>query len=130
MPVTTKTNFNDARIQEGLDRLLQKAQTEVVISGAAAMARVIYDAVKANTATMRATGTLDRSIYRTLSADRSDPDKAVYHVSWNKRTAPHGHLLEFGTSRMPAKPFIRPAMAQLPEASRAATDAMKRKLNL
>jgi len=26
------------------------------------------------------------------------------------KTAPHAHLLEFGTSQMPAKPFFRPAI--------------------
>jgi HK97 gp10 family phage protein len=53
----------------------------------------------------------------------------TYRISWNKRTAPHGHLLEYGTSRAPAKPFIRPAYDRIGEAIAAGKDAMRRRLS-
>lgn len=54
-------------------------------------------------------GALKASIYQAFSEDNSGKTRATYHVSWNYRKAPHGHLVEFGTSRAPAHPFLRPA---------------------
>jgi len=54
-------------------------------------------------------GALKRSIYQVYSEDNSDKARATYHCSWNARKAPHGHLVENGTSRAAAHPFIRPA---------------------
>ena len=33
----------------------------------------------------------------------------MYRVSWNKTHAFYGRFVEFGTSKMAAKPFLRPA---------------------
>lgn len=43
-----------------------------------------------------APGTLKASIYQKYSTDNSTPTKATYHISWNHRKAPHGHLIENG----------------------------------
>src|SRR5690606_34483976 len=57
---------------------------------------VLYQEVKRNVNKMgRKTGNLDRSIYHAYS-DQSTDNTDVYHVSWNHKTAPHGHLLEYG----------------------------------
>ena len=64
---------------------------------AQAGAQVLYDAVKNNVAALgKKTGNLDRSIYQAFSEDKSGPGKAVYHISWNAKKAPHGHLVENG----------------------------------
>lgn len=64
---------------------------------AQAMAQVLYDRVKINVASMgRVTGNLDKSIYQVYSKDHSSDGHAVYHISWNVKKAPHGHLLEHG----------------------------------
>lgn len=64
---------------------------------AQAGAQVLYDAVKNNVAALgKKTGNLDRAIYQAFSEDKSGPGKAVYHVSWNAKKAPHGHLVENG----------------------------------
>ncbi len=64
---------------------------------AQAGAQVLYDQVKANVQALgRYTGNLDASIYQAYSADNSSDAKKVYHVSWNARKAPHGHLVERG----------------------------------
>lgn len=113
---------------------------------AQAAAQVLYDAVKVNVAGIgRVTGNLARSIYQAYSKDNSTTAIAQYHVSWNARKAPHGHLVEWGhlmryevtydpaTGRftthkdrplptprqVAARPFVRPAAAKFPEANEA-----------
>lgn len=113
---------------------------------AQAGAQVIYEEVKRNVDRIKKhSGNLASSIYQAYSKDNSGQGRATYHVSWNARKAPHGHLVEFGhlqryeisfdpvTRRfithkdrplaqpklVAAKPFIRPAMARIPEAERA-----------
>lgn len=54
-------------------------------------------------------GTLRDSIYQVQSKDNSSDSKAVYHVSWNHQKCPYGFMVEYGTSRAPAHPFLRPA---------------------
>lgn len=55
-------------------------------------------------------GTLKRAIYQVYSKDNSTQGvRAEYHVSWNKKRAPHGHLIEYETSRTAARPFVAPA---------------------
>jgi len=64
---------------------------------AQAGAQVFYDEVVANVAALkRWTGNLASSIYQAYSEDNSAQGLATYHVSWNARKAPHGHLLEWG----------------------------------
>lgn len=60
--------------------------------------QVIYDQVKANVRRIgRKTGNLEKSIYQAFSDKRSiDKKRATYAVGWNKKTAPHGGLIEFG----------------------------------
>lgn len=129
-------NFIESKLTSDLDGVLarfeKKVQEQVLISGAAAMAKVIYDEARLNTSPPRmgsVTGKLHNAIYRTLSADRSSDTVKAYHISWNKRTAPHGHLLEYGTSRMAAKPFMRPAFeARIREAIEAGKQRMAERL--
>jgi Flp pilus assembly protein TadG len=64
---------------------------------AQAAAQVLYDEVKRNVAAIPAkTGRLGQSIYQVYSHANSGEGRATYHVSWNVRKAPHGHLVEFG----------------------------------
>jgi hypothetical protein len=118
---------------------------------AQAGAEVLYQAVERNVAALgRKTGNLAASIYQAFSKDNSRPvagggyQSATYHVSWNARKAPHGHLVEFGhfqrfkvyvgkdgrwytnkSAPLPepvqvgARPFIRPAMSEFPRAEAA-----------
>lgn len=126
--VSTKLSGN---LQASLGTFSKRVSDDVIFSGAAAMARVIYDEVKRNVAPPRMgikTGNLSSSIYRVYSPERSPNGVKAYKVSWNKRTAPHGHLLEFGTSRAPAKPFIRPAFDRVDEAIKAGNERMRQRL--
>jgi HK97 gp10 family phage protein len=66
-------------------------------------------------------GQLRDSIYRVFDEKRS-----LYVVSWNHKKAPHAHLIEFGTKRAPAYPFLRPAYEGAKDrAMHAAVDRMR-----
>lgn len=68
----------------------------------------------------RPAGLLASAIYQVYSKDNSDKEKATYHISWNKKRAPHGHLVEFGSSRAPKKPFLRPSFDSMHATAEAA----------
>lgn len=64
---------------------------------AQAASQVLYDEVKRNVSVIpRKSGKLDSAIYQVYSQSNSGEGRATYHVSWNVRKAPHGHLVEFG----------------------------------
>lgn len=108
---------------------------EVTRPAAQAAAQVIYDEVKRNVAAMgRKSGNLYNSIYQVYSEDRSGPRSATYHISWNHRKAPHGHLLEFGHIQRYAVhlgkdgkwyTLVRPEMRGKPKPKRRASQAAK-----
>lgn len=54
-------------------------------------------------------GTLRKAIYQAFADKESGKDKAMYRISFNKTHAFYGRFVEFGTSKMAANPFIRPA---------------------
>lgn len=57
-------------------------------------------------------GTLYDSIYQVYSRDNSSDKRAVFHIAWNHQKAPYGFMVEFGTSRAPAHPFLNPAWSR------------------
>lgn len=71
-------------------------------------------------------GNLRDSIYQYYNKRASTPEKAVYSISWNHRKAPYGYMVEYGTSRAPAHPFLRPAYdASAARARDAVLDVMR-----
>ena len=123
---------------------------------AQAGSQVLYNEVKKNAEALgRHSGKLARAIYQAFSKDNSDPGlRAAYHVSWNAKKAPHGHLVEYGyvqkyqvivdkngnfvtlknrrlktPKQIPAHPFLRPAQAKMGEALAAAEAEFYRYLN-
>jgi HK97 gp10 family phage protein len=125
--------FDADKAFAALDNLSETA-TKAARPAAQAGAQVFYDEVNSNVARIKKkTGNLASSIYQVYSKDNSDEKRATYHISWNARKAPHGHLVEYGhimtrkayigsdgnwyTSKVllaspkqvAAKPFIRPA---------------------
>ncbi|WP_289241192.1 HK97 gp10 family phage protein [Delftia sp.] len=94
---------------------------------------MIYDRVKLNVSALgRVTGKLDRSIYQYYSTEKSvDGERAEYHVSWNHKKAPHGHLLEWGWLQRYVYrpdgmgPMVRPGMEGKPKPKRRASQAEK-----
>lgn len=69
-------------------------------------------------------GNLRDSIYQVYSKDNSDESKSTYHISWNASKAPYGFMVEFGTSRAGAHPFMGPAIN---DHKQEVTEAMRSK---
>jgi HK97 gp10 family phage protein len=102
-----------------LNKLSGPVKEKLARSMGVAGGQVMRDEAKLQAPVM--TGLLSESIYLAFKDDRSNDAQVVYSVSWNSKTAPHGHLLEFGhwhvtggkggeqTSWTAAKPFLRPA---------------------
>jgi hypothetical protein len=121
-----------------LDQMLGTIATDIdeaMRPAAQAAAQVFYDEVKKNVRQIgKKTGNLERSIYQVYSKTESTPKKAVYHISWNARTAPHGGLVEYGhIQRYMAyvnpkgewKTAIRPDKLGTPKPKRRASQAIK-----
>jgi HK97 gp10 family phage protein len=131
---------------------------EAARPAAQAAAQVLYDEVKRNVARIKPkTGNLARGIYQAYSRDNSAQGRATYHVSWNAKKAPHGHLVEFGhlqryeitydpktrrftthkdrplaggPKQVAARPFIRPALSKAEAAITAARAEFMRRMGL
>ena len=110
--------FDFSKIAAKLD-IITKAAKEGARPAAQAGAEVFYQEVK-HRVPMSAKphksgkktynpGTLRRAVYQAFAERESGDGKAMYRVSWNKTHAFYGRFVEFGTSKMAAKPFLRPA---------------------
>lgn len=83
--------------------------------GVLAAAKLIRDEAKATNPDD--TGRTDRALYAKFIKEQSGPDRAVYKVGVRSgarerrkdRDAWYWRLVEFGTAKMPARPFLRPA---------------------
>lgn len=114
--ITAKFDFS--RINKKLDGITQAAE-KAVRPAAQAGAQVFYEELLARVPVSEKArrykgktiqpGTLYRAVYQAYMNQISGDAKASYRISWNKRKAPHGRLVEFGTSRMAAQPFLRPS---------------------
>lgn len=105
-------------LEADLEKFATKTIEKILFSGVAAMAKPLYEEVLMNTSGARGhpyihTGNLHSAMRRVFVPERSTEEKKTYHVTWNHRIAPHGHLIEFGSSRHPAYPFMRPAFAKI-----------------
>lgn len=131
--IKVKAKNTGVRLERALDKFAAEVQGKVVLAGVAAMAKVFYEEAKLNTSGSRGhpfpwTGTLHESIYRVYVENESTDTKKIYHVGWNHKTAPHGHLIEFGTVKAPAYPFLRPAFDQVAVAIQAGKDRMRERI--
>lgn len=117
-----RISFDTKALEAELDNITAKAE-EFVRPAAQAGAAVLYGEVKLRVPVGEKphifygthqryrfeAGALRDSIYQVFSKDNSGNGRATYHVAWNHRKAPYGFMVEFGTSRAPAHPFLRPA---------------------
>lgn len=100
-----------------------------------AASQVLYLAVRRNAMELgRKSGNLMRAIYQAYSERNSGTGHATYHISWNPRKAPHGHLVEWGhIQRYVAYvgkdgnwyTAVRPEMRGKPKPKRNASQAVK-----
>lgn len=126
--------FNTARLAARLDGVATAA-ADAVRPAAQAGAQIYYDEMRARAPQSPAgtahiftskrrkdgsvgqkylfySGDLKRAIYQKYADDRSGAGRALYVVSWRKSgpgAVPYAHMVEHGTSKMAARPFLRPA---------------------
>ena len=110
--------FDFSKLTAKLDNIT-KAAEKATRPAAQAGAQVFYDEVKQRVPISAKPhksgkktynpGTLRKAIYQAFADKESGKDKAMYRVSFNKTHAFYGRFVEFGTSKMAAKPFLRPA---------------------
>ena len=121
-----RINMNVAQFKEQLQATtneLQKATRPAAQAGA----QIIYDAARMNAPVSKkphkfygthkvygpyAPGNLRDSIYQVFSKTNSYKDVSTYHISWNADKAPYGAMVEFGTSKSPARSFIGKAVTE------------------
>lgn len=133
-----KHTVNMAIDLSGFNEMISGLEQDVeaaVRPAAQAGAEVFYRAVLRNVEALgRKTGNLGHAIYQAYSADNSKPGKAVYHVSWNAKVAPHGHLVEWGHIQRYAVHLgddgkfytvVRPSKRGTPKPRRGASQAEK-----
>lgn len=111
-------SFDFSKIAAKLDNITAAAE-KATRPAAQSGAQVFYDEVKQRVPVSAKShksgkktyspGTLRKAIYQAFADKESGDGKAVYRLSWNKTHAFYGRFLEFGTSKMAAKPFLRPA---------------------
>lgn len=127
-------SFDFSKINARLDKITQAAK-EAVRPAAQAGAQVFYDEVRERApvgdqaehlfygdaakkapkgrkkaqAYLLKRGGLKDAIYQYRLRYYDDGGRSTYAVSWNHKEAPHGYMIEFGTSRASARPFLRPA---------------------
>lgn len=126
--------FDFSRLNAKLDSI-KKAAEDAARPAAQAGADVFYREVQARVPVSAAPhksgkktyspGTLRKAIYQAFADKESGQGSAKYRISWNKQHAFYGRFLEFGTSKMAAKPFLRPAYdAALSKAVKAVQERM------
>jgi len=118
----------------GFDEL-EASALEAVRPAAQAGAQVLYDQVKANVSRIRkVSGNLDRAIFQKFIENESRADLSSYRISWSRKKAPHGWMIEFGfmqryelarDARGRIFPMVRPEMQGKPKPKRRATQAVK-----
>lgn len=79
---------------DGLDKLGSSIKYSLARSMAVAGGQVVRD--EAKTLAPVESGRLKSAIYLAYRDGESTDERIVYSVSWNSKSAPHGHLLEFG----------------------------------
>lgn len=127
----------------GLDQMIAGLEQDVAAAVrpmAQAAAEVIYRAVLKNVQSIRqSSGNLRSSIYQAFSDSNSKAAaggyaNATYHVSWNAKKAPHGHLIEHGYLQRYEMgyengkffgPVVRPEKRGTPKPRRGASQAEK-----
>ena len=128
-------SFDFSKIAAKLDAIT-KAAGKATRPAAQAGAQVFYDEMKQRVPVSAkphksgkktySPGTLRKAIYQAYAEKESSESRSTYRVSWNKSHAFYGRFIEYGTSKMAAKPFLRPAYdAASAKALRAAQDRMQ-----
>lgn len=131
-------------LERDLTRFEDHIQGKVTLSGVAAMANVIYEEARDKApeswrphffyGTHQKYGPFDpgnlrEGIYRAYSPEKSTATIKTYRITWNHKKVPYGYMVEYGTSRAPATPFMRPAFEKVKDAIQAGKARMAERLH-
>lgn len=129
--------FDFAKLGKKLDAITSAAG-KATRPAAQAGAQVLYEEVRQrapisgkphSTKGKRQTyqpGNLRKAIYQAYADKESGEKNSTYRISWNKKDAFYARFVEFGTSKMAARPFLRPAYdAARAKALQAANERMQ-----
>lgn len=120
-------NFDTTELQQNLQTFAQEVEAKALRPAAFAASDMLYKEMQIN-APVR-TGLLRSAIYQFYNERKSIDGLHLYSIGVNMRKAPHWHLLEYGTIRMAAKPFIAPTYdAKITLAMEAALKRLGEKL--
>lgn len=121
MSIVTFKTKGAQELQANLKALPVMLRLQALRASVSAAAGVVQKAARA--AAPEDTGVLRRAIYRTRSRSLStvDQEAAIVGVRFGKQYQKRGQdawywkFLEFGTKKLPARPFIRPAFESTKE---------------
>ncbi len=142
--------FYDGGMFARLDQLPGAIQAKAIRPAAQAGAQVLYDEVRARVPVSRKghwfygttardapkgqkkqhaywfdAGSLRKAIYQKHVPEQAVDGIHVYHISWRKTgpdAVPYGFMVEYGTARSPAHPFLRSAYEAKKQAALDAAD--------
>lgn len=144
MPTTTRVRIDGlAALERSMRELTVDLRGKVARAGTNAGAQIVRKAAKAN---IERSPSIDTGDLRdAVIVRRIPPAETVLdseHIvtvrgrgkPYNKKgqkiaRAPHAHFVEFGTVKMPAEPFLRPALEQnVKAATEALADRLRKRI--
>ncbi|MFY4862412.1 HK97-gp10 family putative phage morphogenesis protein [Aliarcobacter butzleri] len=101
--------FDNTKLLESLKQFPQNIQNNILVGAVRAGAKPLVDAAKANVPVDTANLKRSIGINRKKTKDKSQVWFTVSPRKGGKNDGFYGHMVEFGTSKMAAQPFMRPA---------------------
>lgn len=122
---------NESALTDVLRNAAVATSESTLRQGALAGARIFFNEITVRAMPHYRTGFLESSLLIAyVPEDSVEGAIATYTVTYSKK-AWYARLLEYGTSKMAAKPFIAPAFeAKKQEAARAVTQKIKEVVNI
>ncbi|MDS1371032.1 HK97-gp10 family putative phage morphogenesis protein [Aliarcobacter butzleri] len=101
--------FDNTKLLESLKQFPQNIQNNILVGAVRAGAKPLVNAAKANVPVDTANLKRSIGINRKKTKDKSQVWFTVSPRKGGKNDGFYGHMVEFGTSKMAAQPFMRPA---------------------
>ncbi len=140
--MSLSAKFDTSKIKARFDALAKNAEVAARPAAQAGI-QVYYDEVKVRVPVGQSVhytkgkkqtfqpGNLKASIYQAYVEKESGDGAATYRVSYNKKKAFYGYFVEHGTSKMAAKPFLRPSYdARRQDAINAALEVLRKRVKV
>jgi HK97 gp10 family phage protein len=121
---------NPNALTDVLNNAAQATSEAALRKGALAGAFVFYREIKVRAMPYYKTGTLENAIRTAYIPEESVPGQLATYSVFINQDAWYARLLEYGTSKMAARPFIRPSYeAKREEAGNVVSDKIMEAVN-